>query len=190
MVYRLFKETKVALNREAAMALYAGILTDTGSFRYSNTSRFTHQAAAELLKFNIDVVQVYKYCYENIPFADMKTLAVMLGGIRREADGKVIWCQIPRTLLKKDSDTFDLGDHILSFCRSIKGVEVVALFREQFGRRDEVRVNFRSQSKVDVNKIASYFGGGGHKTAAGATVKGSLASVRRKVLQKIRQNLK
>jgi phosphoesterase RecJ-like protein len=190
MVYRLFKETNVALNQEAALALYAGILTDTGSFRYSNTSRFTHQAVAELLKFNIDVVDVYTHCYENIPFDDMKTLAVMLGGITREAAGRVIWCQIPPTLLKKDIDTFDLGDHILSFCRAIKGVEVVVLFREQFGRPDEVRVNFRSQGKVDVNKIASCFGGGGHKSAAGATVNGSLVSVRKKVLQRIRQALR
>jgi bifunctional oligoribonuclease and PAP phosphatase NrnA len=190
MVYRLFKETKVAIGREAAMALYVGILTDTGSFRYSNTSRFTHQAAAELLACGIDVVQVYKQCYENIPFADMKTLAVMLAGITREAAGRIIWCQIPRTLLKKNIDTFDLGEHILSFCRAIKGVEVVALFRELPGERGQVRVNFRSQGKVDVNKVASNFSGGGHKTAAGATVKGSLVSVRKKVLQRIRKSLK
>lgn len=190
MVYRLFKETNVSLDRQAAMALYAGILTDTGSFRYSNTSRFTHQATAELLRYGIDVAEAYKQCYENIPFTDMKTLAVMLSGITREAAGRIIWCQIPRKLLKKNIDTFDLGEHILSFCRAVKGVEVVALFREQFGRPDEVRVNFRSQGKVDVNKVASYFGGGGHKTAAGATVKGSLVSVRKKVIQRIRKSLK
>lgn len=190
MVYRLYKEMKVSLDQDAATALYAGILTDTGSFRYSNTTAFTHQVVAELLKFNIDVVEVYQYCYENIPFADTKTLAVMLGGITREAGGRIVWCQIPRRLFNKNIDTFDLGEHILSFCRAIKGVEVVALFREQFGARDQVRVNFRSQGKVDVNKVASNFGGGGHKTAAGATVRGSLVSVRKKVLKKIRQSLK
>ncbi len=190
MIFRLYKEMGVALDRQAALALYVGILTDTGSFRYSNTSGLTHQAVSELLQFDIDVPQVYRYCYEDIPFKDMKLLAGALGGIRREASGRIIWCELRRKFLKKDIRSFDLGENVLSFCRSVKGVEVAVLFRERFGSKGEIRVNLRSRGKVDVNKIASHFNGGGHRTASGATVKGALASVRRQVLAKIRSSLR
>jgi phosphoesterase RecJ-like protein len=85
--------------------------------------------------------------------------------------------------------SFDLTEHLLSFARAIKGVEAVVLFKENFGKNNEVRVNFRSQGKVDVNKIAQFFGGGGHKTASGATIKGQIDEVRKKVLAKIRESL-
>ncbi|MDD5247019.1 MAG: DHHA1 domain-containing protein, partial [Candidatus Omnitrophica bacterium] len=80
-----------------------------------------------------------------------------------------------------------LTEHILSFGRSISGVEVVCLFKENLGENNQVRVNFRSHGKVDVNRIASGFGGGGHKTASGATVTGKLHEVRKKVLAKVRE---
>ncbi|MFH1640440.1 MAG: DHHA1 domain-containing protein, partial [Candidatus Omnitrophota bacterium] len=86
--------------------------------------------------------------------------------------------------------SFDLTENILSFARVIKGIEVVVLFKENPVRMGEVKINFRSRGTVDVNKIASFFGGGGHKTASGATIKGDICEVRRKVLAKIREQLK
>jgi len=92
-------------------------------------------------------------------------------------------------MLRNKKLSFDLSEHILSFGRTIKGAEVVLLFKENLGTKNEIRVNFRSQGKVDVNKIAQFFGGGGHKTASGATVHGNIDSVRRRVLAKIKENL-
>jgi phosphoesterase RecJ-like protein len=189
MIYKLYKALRVPLDKNAAVLLYAGMLTDTGSFRYSNTSSFTHQVVSELLKFNLDIAQIYKSTYENIPFEDMKLLARILPGIRQEAKGRVIWFQIKQNMLKNKKSSFDLSEHILSFGRAIKDAQVVVLFKENLGVENEIRVNFRSQGKVDVNKIASFFGGGGHKTASGATVKGSIDQVRRKVLAKIKESL-
>jgi phosphoesterase RecJ-like protein len=68
-------------------------------------------------------------------------------------------------------------------------VEVVVLFKENIGLKNEIRVNFLSQDKIDVNRIADFFGGGGHKTASGLTIKGSLKEVERRVLRKVRQAL-
>ena len=189
MIYRIYKKMKVEIDKDAALALYAGILTDTGSFRYSNTSAFTHRAVAELLEFGINVPEVYKYAYENIPFDDMKILTRVLPAIKKDAKGKVIWFELPHNLLRNKKLSFDLAEHLLTFGRAIRGVEAVVLFKENLGTKNEVRVNLRSQGKVDVNKVASYFGGGGHKAAAGATVYGKIASVRRKVLEKIRKEL-
>lgn len=189
MVYRLFKKMGVALDKESAVALYTGILADTGSFRYSNTSSFTHKAASELLKFNLDIPLIFKNVYENIPFQDMKLLTRILPAIRLEEKGRIAWFQIKRKTLKRGKIYSDLTEHLLSFARAIKGVEAVVLFKENLGVRSEIRINLRSEGNLDVNKIAQYFGGGGHKAAAGATVHGKIEEVRRKVLNKIRESL-
>jgi len=77
----------------------------------------------------------------------------------------------------------------LSFGRAMKGAEVVVLFKENLGVKREIRVNLRSQGKFDVNKLAQYFGGGGHKAAAGITMHGTITAVRKKVLAKIKATL-
>ena len=87
--------------------------------------------------------------------------------------------------MRKSSLSFDVSEYILSFARAIKGAEVVVLFKENFGGRHDIRVNFRSHGRIDVNKIACYFGGGGHKTASGCTLAGSLLKVRKAVLRKV-----
>ncbi|MBU3959174.1 MAG: bifunctional oligoribonuclease/PAP phosphatase NrnA [Candidatus Omnitrophica bacterium] len=190
MIYKLYKGLGVTLNKDIAMLLYAGILTDTGSFRHSNTSSLTHKIASELLKFNLDVVGVYKNVYENIAFEDMRLLNKIQSTVRRDFNGKVAWFEVKQSLIKNKKISFDLSEYILSFARAIKDVEVAVLFKENLDQKNEVRVNFRSQGKVDVNKIAQFFGGGGHKTASGCTIKGKIDEVRRRVLVKIRESLK
>jgi phosphoesterase RecJ-like protein len=190
MVYKLYKAMGVALDRKAALLLYTGILTDTGSFRYSNTRSFTHRAVSELLKYDLDVVRIYKSVYEDIPFVDMQLLFRILPDMRSCARGRIIWFQIGRKILKDKRLSFDLSEHVLSFGRAIKDAEVAVLFKENLGVKNEIRVNLRSQGKVDVNKIAKFFGGGGHKTASGITIFGTLLEVRKKVLAKIQQAIK
>lgn len=190
MVYSLYKQARVPFDEDSALLLYVGILTDSGSFRYSTTSSLTHRAAAELLRFNISTNRVYKNIYENIPFSDIQVLIKALARIHRESAGKIAWIEVPAKLIRHKQLSFDLTDHILSFARAIKNTEVAALFKENLGVRNEIRVNFRSTGLVDVNKIAQSFGGGGHITASGCTIRGKLADVRKKVLAKIRQSLK
>ncbi|MFH1127971.1 MAG: bifunctional oligoribonuclease/PAP phosphatase NrnA [Candidatus Omnitrophota bacterium] len=189
MIYKLFKAMHVDLNKEAAIALYAGILTDTGSFRYSTTSSFTHQAVADLMCYGIDVTAVYRSIYEDKPYQDMQLLTKMLAGTKRTTSGKIAWVELEKGVSSNKSISFDLSERILSFLRAIKDVEVAVLFKKMEGRVNEIRVNFRSQGKVDVNKIAKFFGGGGHKTASGCTINGSLVQVKQKVLSKIKENL-
>ena len=189
IVFNLYKEMRLPLDRDSAVCLYTGIFTDTGSFRYSNTSPATHRVAAELLNQGISVPQIYKNVYENVPFQDMKLLADILPNMKRQARGRLVWFQIRHNMLKGKKLSFDLSEHVLSFGRTIKGAEVVVLFKENLGVKDEIRINLRSNGAVDVNKIAACFGGGGHKTASGATVNGKIDAVRRKVLAKIRESL-
>ncbi|MFH1414046.1 MAG: bifunctional oligoribonuclease/PAP phosphatase NrnA [Candidatus Omnitrophota bacterium] len=190
MIYNLYKKMRVPLDKESAICLYVGILTDTGSFHYSNTSSSTHQAAAELLSCGVDAPSIYRKVYESIPFQDLRSLSMILPTIRCEAGGRIAWFQLKQDILKNKKPFFDLSERLLSFGRSIKDIEVVALFRSNFGARNAVRVNLRSQGKIDVNKIAARFGGGGHKTASGITIKGEIEEVSKKVLVEIRKYLR
>lgn len=190
MLYKLYKKLNVPLDREAAIALYTGILTDTGSFRYANTTSFTHRVVADLLRYGIEARKIYHSIYEDISFAEARLLARILPQMKQAAGGKVAWFKLLHNLLRRKDLSFDLGEYLLSFARSIKDVEVAVLFKENLGVKDEIRINFRSQGKVDVNKIAKVFGGGGHKTASGATIRGKIDTVRKKVLAKIKESLK
>jgi phosphoesterase RecJ-like protein len=189
MIYRLYKELRVPLDKNSATSLYVGMLTDTGSFRYSNTSSFTHSAVSELLKYGLDIPRIYKNIYENMPFCDMELLVKILAKMKLQAGGRISWLQVSRDDLGSRRSYFDLGEHILSFARSIAGIEVAVLFKEDLADKNEIRVNFRSCGKIDVNKIAGSFGGGGHKTASGATINGKIDQVRKKVLARIKKEL-
>jgi phosphoesterase RecJ-like protein len=189
MIYKLYKKLGLPLDKGIATPLYVGMLTDTGSFHYPNTTSSTHKAVSELLKYNLDIPAIYKNIYENIPFSDIKLLNKILPAIKRDTSGKIVWFEIKRDT-SRIKTLFDLTENILSFARVIKGIEVVVLFKEKPEQTGYVRVNFRSRGAVDVNEVASFFGGGGHKTASGATVKGNIDQVRRRVLAKIREQLK
>ncbi|MBU0503087.1 MAG: bifunctional oligoribonuclease/PAP phosphatase NrnA [Candidatus Omnitrophota bacterium] len=190
MVYKIYKELSVALDKESALCIYVGMATDTGHFRYTNTNSVTHSIVSELLKYNVDVSRVYRYLYGDVPFSDMQLVSGVLKSVTRESDGRLIWFEMTKLMLKGHKKiVIDLGDYILSFGRRIKGAEVVVLFKENLSNDGQVRVNFRSHGKVDVNMIAKAFGGGGHFTASGCTIKGSLDSVKKRVLQKIKDSL-
>ncbi|MHB8155200.1 MAG: DHH family phosphoesterase, partial [Candidatus Omnitrophota bacterium] len=190
MIYKLSKRLRLSMDKDTALVLYTGIMTDTGSFRYSNTSSFTFKVVAELLKFGVNVARAYSYAYENIPQQEVKLLLKFLSNIKFFGQGRIATFRIDSELPRAKMLSIDLADHILSFGRAIKGVEVVVLFKNNAGLKSEVRVNLRSQGRVDVNKIAAFFGGGGHKAAAGCTIPGGVLVVRRKVIAKICQVLR
>ena len=190
MVYELYKKLRVPLDKRSATLLYAGIVTDTGSFRYSNTTAYTHQVAADLLSYGLDVSKIYRSVYANIPYSDLQLLAAIYPTMQQDAGGRLVWFSIRKDQLAGHPKlSIDLGESVLGFGRSLKGVEVVLLFKENLDRENEVRVNFRSTGKVDVNAIAAQFGGGGHKTASGATVKGTLDAVQGSVLAAVKRAL-
>ena len=190
MIYQLYKQMRLPISKPEAIAMYTGMMTDTGSFRYSNTTRFTHQAVADLLKFDINVPLIYRNVYENLALAETKLLIKLLSKIVFSMQGKIAYFKLKRNMLKDGVISMDLGDQLLSFARAIKGVEVVALFKESIAGKNQVRINLRSQGKVDVNKIAAFFGGGGHKTASGCTLHGKMNQVIKNVLVKIQQSFK
>lgn len=184
MIYRLFKKMDIELSRNDAILLYVALVTDTGSFRYPNTTRFTHEVAADLLRFNISVSKIYERIYESNAFSDVILLNKVFSTLQRHGGSKVAWMELNAEMIPNKRVKIDQTENILNIARSIKGIEVILLFK-QVGSEEVTRVNFRSRGKIDVNKVASYFGGGGHKTASGCTIKKHIDVAKKLVLERI-----
>ncbi len=186
LIYELLKSWKAPLFRDIAYLIYIGIMTDTGSFRYTNTSSHTHMIIAELLKHDFLPQDAFKVVYENVPLVDLKYFTKVASEFDALYDGALICVDLPKRILNKFSRQFDLRDKIFGLLRSIKGVEVLIIFTED--GRSRTRVNFRSQGLVDVAKIAYFFNGGGHSKASGCVLECGMKLARRRVLKRVVQD--
>lgn len=186
MVYELFKAFKVKIDLDEAVSLYTAIMTDTGSFKYSNTSSKTHRIAAELIDIGVKPYEMHTRIYETSSVEDTNLLGEALQTIKLTDDGKVAWLWVTKEMLKKTKASLEGTEGIINFARSIGGVEIAILFRET-GTENRVKVSFRSKGKADVNELAALFGGGGHPTASGCTVLGKIEDVEKKVLEKAKE---
>ena len=189
MVYRLYKYFRIEIDADAALALYAGIIADTGSFHYSNTAVSTHRIAAALLKTGISPSKTYNIIFENNTFDGIRLLGQVLLAMESACKGAIVWAEIPAKSLNKRFPEVDLAEEVLGAMRSIKGVELAIIFKEARNKKNQARINFRSQTVFDCNRLASEFGGGGHKNASGATVTGNLAEIKKKVLRRAKEML-
>lgn len=186
MVFKLFKAMDVALTKEAALCLYIAILTDTGSFNYDNTSSVTHEIAGELLGYGLDPASVSENVYEKRSIADIKFLGLVLSTIKVNSTGDVAYLEITRKMLDETGADMLKAEGFVNYARSIDKVRVAVIFKEDHGK---VNVSFRSKGDVDVNKIASFFNGGGHVKASGCIIEGALADAEKKVLARTEETL-
>lgn len=189
LVFKLFKKTGERLTKEAALNLYIAILTDTGSFNYDNTSSLTHEIAGELLDYGLEPAVVSENVYERRSIEDIKLLGLVLSTIKVNDTGEVAYLELTNDVLKKTGADVAKSEGFVNYARSIDKVKVAVLFREEEKEEARIHVSLRAKGTVDVNRIASYFGGGGHVRASGCIVEGSLAAVEKKVLAKIEEML-
>lgn len=180
LVYDLAQATGWRLSPDAARALYVAILTDTGGFRFSNTSPRALQVAADLLQNGLDPEQIYSAVYASSPEGRVRLLAEVLETLVVEPERGLAWVTVPPGALERNAVDAEELEGVVEFPRSIKGMRLALLFRQIANGR--IKVSFRSVGDVDVAKLAGQFGGGGHKKAAGASLYGSLAEVQVKVL--------
>lgn len=179
LVYRILSALGVEIGYDVAVNIYVAILTDTGSFHYSNSSPEAFHIAGEMIRRGIDPWEVAEQVYETQSADRLRLLVRVLGSLEITSGGKVASI----TTMKKDLADFSAGkdslEGFINYPRSILGVEVAVSFREE--GEGEFRVSFRSKGRVDVSAVALAFGGGGHRNAAGCTVRGAFAEVKRKV---------
>ncbi|VAX36310.1 3'-to-5' oligoribonuclease A, Bacillus type [hydrothermal vent metagenome] len=187
VLYELLLEAKCKLTKNLAINLYCGIMTDTGSFRYSNTSSRTHHIVSELRKFNFSATELYSNLYETISLKDSQEFARIISKFDTLYKGKIIYVELRKKVVERFSEAFDLRDALFRFLRSIYGVEAVVICTEF--KSDKTRVNLRSSGNINVAKIAAHFKGGGHHNASGCQIDGNIAQARQKVLKEIKKSL-
>lgn len=187
LVFDLANVAGWPLTPECAQALYVGLLTDTGGFRFSNTTARALRVAAALLEKGVDPESIYASVYASAPEGRVRLLAEVLQTLVVEPEVGLAWVSVPPDALRRHQTTADDLDGIVEFPRSIAGVKLALLFRQIGNGR--IKVSFRSMGEVDVASLAGQFGGGGHHRAAGASLAGSMAEVEAKVLGAARRHL-
>lgn len=176
------------ITTDVARALYVGILTDTGGFRFANTTPRLLRIAAALLDRGVNAEEIYERVYASAPEGRVRLMAEVLQTMVVEPEVGLAWVTVPPDALDRHGATPDDLDGIVEFPRTIAGVRLALLFRHLANGR--VKVSLRSLGEVDVAEFAHRFGGGGHKKASGASFEGSMAEVQETVLKAAREYLR
>ena len=189
MVYDLITLAGDAVPQGAALGAYVALVSDTGSFRYGNTTPRVHAVAAELLRRGIDPEIVYRRLFATAPLRRLELLREALDALRFDEAVGLSWTVVPAETARRLGATGEDYDGLIEHVRSVEGTEVALLFRdaEEAGK---TKISFRSNGAADVNRLARRFGGGGHVKAAGATVDGPAAQVAERVVAAVRESLR
>ncbi len=183
VLYRYFLATGSEIDTPMAAALYASILFDTGGFRFRNTRDETLLIAAELIRRGASHTDTAARLFENESFPRVELLTSALSRVVSDPDGRVAWTYVTEEMFQRTGTSAVDADGIVDQLMTIRGVELGILFREITG--GGVKVTFRSKGAPDVSAYAETLGGGGRRTAAGVTLKGSLKEAIGSVLQMV-----
>ena len=149
-----------------AQALYAGLVSDTGNFRHSNSTPKVHRAAAELIAQGIHPARTFNALYQTATPAKLRLFGRAMGGLQLRDGGRFAYVSVTAADLAACGASYEDLDDLVEEPRKLKGVEVAALFSETSDGR--AKVSLRSRERVDVNAVCRLFGGGGHRLASGA----------------------
>lgn len=183
----LFEKVGADVTSDMATALYTAIATDTGGFRYANTTARTHEVAAMLLERGADTDIVNRHLYDNRPLVELKLLSPALATLDQQCDGKITWMSVDAKMIRDAGATLEHLEGFVNYPRSVNGTVVAILFTEI--EAGVTKASLRSEDEADVSEIASRFGGGGHSRAAGCTIEKPLDEARKMMLAVCRQTL-
>lgn len=186
IVYELLSELNIVLDREIASAIFTGIATDCGFFKYANTTAKSMEIAGKMIILGAKPQEISDALETKSPEA-LKLLARILEHIQITAKGKVAWLSIDENMLTATGAMQEDANGFINYVRYIEGVEVAVLFREVSG--SGVKVSMRSKGDIDVSQIAVRFGGGGHQKAAGCSFNTTLNEAKEQVFAVIEEQL-
>ena len=187
IIYRLIQAMGLELDVEMATAIYTGILTDTGSFRFSNTNRAAFSICEAMVAIGVNPSAVAQHVYGTYSLGRIKLLNLALDSIEISSNGHISIMTVTREMLSDTGTQPEDADGLINYARRIQDVKVAALIHELENGNGESRgrkrfhVSLRSDGSVDVSRIASDFGGGGHAGAAGFSVESSLAELKKTI---------
>jgi bifunctional oligoribonuclease and PAP phosphatase NrnA len=182
LVYRLYKASNLQqITHEAAIALYTGMVTDTGSFRFDSVSPSTHRAAADLIELGgFKPNTVHERLYDQRTSNQYALVGVALSSMKFFAGGRIGTIHVTKTMFQDTGTSYEDTDALVAYPMSVKGVEAAVIFVEHDGR---IKLSFRSKTRLDVNLWARQFEGGGHTKAAGGWTDGPLDAAIERVLE-------
>jgi len=187
LVHDLLRAIPVPVDYSAATAIYTAILTDTGSFRFSNANARAFEIAAAMVSKGVDASWVAQMVYDQQSVGRLRLLSCSLDTLELSPRDKAACMTVTRSMLRSTHTGIEDVEGFANYARSICGVEVGLLLREEEPGR--FRVALRSKGRVDVAAIAGRFGGGGHRNAAGATIEGDPGEIKRQIFGKIEEAL-
>lgn len=183
ILYNILEKTGVELNLACREALYVGIMTDTGNFRYNNSTPRSHEIVASLIGKDLIVDEIYKKVYENTSYKRTVIHGTVMSRAQSLCDGKLIssWLSLD-DFARINAEEVD-ADGAIRNISCIKGIEAALLFKEVEGGK--VKISFRSTGRIDVMEISRKFNGGGHKLASGAQIDGTLENVMPQIIEAV-----
>ena len=192
MIVRLALTLGAPLPLPLARACYCSLLTDTGSFRYGNTSPTTFRVAGRLLEAGVDPWEMTCQVFENDPLARVQLLAMVLDTLQVSACGRLAFLRVDTAMMHKAGADRDMLDGFVNYARRIQGVEVAIQLREEEDSAPDApryKLSFRSRGSVNVAALAESFGGGGHHNAAGCVIAADAATIQRMLTERLSELL-
>ncbi|MFN8002329.1 MAG: bifunctional oligoribonuclease/PAP phosphatase NrnA [Acidobacteriota bacterium] len=184
MIYNLAKAIGSKISSEIASCVYAALLTDTGSFHFSNTTERTFKIASELVRHGAQPAKLSQAIFYNYPYAKVRLVGAVLSTLQRDETGRIAWIKMSKDAMSQTGATEDDSDGIINYPLTVGDVEAVAFFREL--PNDTYRISLRSKNRVNVARVAEQFGGGGHANAAGFTIKANYETLSSEVIEKLK----
>jgi phosphoesterase RecJ-like protein len=183
MVYDLVRDLRVPLTPEIAVHVYLAILTDTGSFHYSNITPRTFEISRMCLEAGVDPSAVARSVFDSNTLGRLKLFGALLNRMQIDSSGRLAILSIDQRLAAECGGTYDDTEGLINQPLTVKEIQAVVFFKEISPR--DWRISMRSKGSVDINAVAREFGGGGHKNASGCSAIGDLADLTHIFEQKI-----
>jgi phosphoesterase RecJ-like protein len=185
MIYNLCKATGVRVTKEIAECVYTALLTDTGSFHYSNTTERTFKIASELVRIGVKPAKTAEAIFGSYQWPKIELLGQVLATARRDESGQVAWMRQTLEMQERTKASDEDADGFVNYPLAVGEVEATALFKES--APGVYRTSLRSKGDVNVARIAEQFGGGGHRNAAGCTLTGDWDEIEQKLVPLLRE---
>ena len=188
LIFKLMKAASWPITPKIADCLFTAVSTDTGSFQYATTKPMTYNTAGELVKRGADLAKICDEVYQSYPMSRVRLLKHLYNKFRLAHEDQIAYLWLKKKDFSRTGADTSESEGLIDHIRDMEPVEVACVFEEI--EPDMTRISLRSKSdKVNVSHIASMFGGGGHKAAAGARIPGSPLSVQRRVIGAIKKAL-
>lgn len=185
LLYRLMREMRAVMTSDICTNLYAAILTDTGGFRYSSTRQETLRAAGDLVKGGADPQWISENIYESDPPAKLQLLARVLETLEMDLDLGIASMTVTEEHLRQTGATMEHTDGFIDIPRTVKGINIAMLYTQTGAK--QYKLSLRSKGRINVEKIARRFGGGGHLNAAACRIEGDLETIKARVLEAVKE---